>query len=71
MTPEEIAGRLATARSVRVALGRSLHMPNLPTKIIPAKICRLKISGRFPMDMRIQPLNIKTMLESNPMNPES
>ena len=39
--------------------------PNLPTKIVPAKICRLRNYGEFPMDMRIPPLNIKIMLESN------
>ena len=25
-------------------------MPDLPTKIIPAKLRRLKLSGKFPMD---------------------
>ena len=37
--------------------------PNLPTKSLPAKICRLNISGEFPMDMRIPPLRIKILLE--------
>ena len=27
--------------------------PSLPTKILPAKICWLKLSGRIPVDMRI------------------
>ena len=40
--------------------------PNLPTKILPAKIRRLETSGEFPMDMRIPPLKIKILLESNP-----
>ena len=30
--------------------------PNLPTKIISAKICWLKTSGEIPMDMGIPPL---------------
>ena len=33
--------------------------PNLPAKIIPTKIARLKTSGIFPMDRRVQPLEIK------------
>ena len=41
--------------------------PNLPTKIIPAKIRRLETSGESPMDMRIQPLRIEVMLELNPL----
>ena len=41
--------------------------PNLPTNIIPTKIRSLIISGQFPMNMRIPPLNIKTMRESNPL----
>ena len=41
--------------------------PNLPTKIIPAKIRFLKLSGKFPMDMRIPPLDIEMLLESNPL----
>ena len=41
--------------------------PSLPTKIIPAKIPWLKISGKSPMDMRIPPLKIKIMLDSNPL----
>ena len=32
--------------------------PNLPTEIIPSKTCRLDLSGKLPMDMRIPPLNI-------------
>ena len=33
--------------------------PNLPTKIIPAKIARLKLPGRSPMGLGIPPLKIK------------
>ena len=47
--------------------GFSTGAPNLPAKIIPAKIRRLKLSGRFPMDMRIPPLKIKILLESEPL----
>ena len=39
----------------------------VPTKIVPAKIRWLKISGKLPTDMRIPPLKIKIMLESNPL----
>ena len=41
--------------------------PNLPTEIIPTKIRRLELSGRFPVDMRVPPLEIKIQLESNPL----
>ena len=41
--------------------------PDLPAKIVPTKIRRLEISGKFPMDMRIPPLEIKIRLESNPL----
>ena len=41
--------------------------PNLPTKIIPTKICRLIISGKVPMDMRIPPLKLQITLGSNPL----
>ena len=51
------------------ASGERKPTPNLPTKIIPAKICWLKYSGKFPMDMGIPPLEIQS--ESNPPNPES
>ena len=49
-------------------LHRRGRTPNLPasTKIIPTKIARLKISGKFPVDMIIPPLTIKILLESNP-----
>ena len=41
--------------------------PSLPTKIIPAKIRWLNISGKFPVDMRVPPLEIKILLESKPL----
>ena len=41
--------------------------PNLPTKIIPAKIRWLKLPGKSPMDMRIPPLKLKILLESSPL----
>ena len=41
--------------------------PNLHTKIIPTKIAWLKLSGKFPMGQGIPPLNIKILLESNPL----
>ena len=44
----------------------SLPTPNLLTKIIPTKIPWLEIPGEFLMDMRIPPLRIKILLESNP-----
>ena len=40
---------------------------NLPTKIIPAKIAWRKHSGKFPLDMRIPPLEAKALLESDPL----
>ena len=48
-------------------LAPSHHSPNLPTKIMPTKIAWLKYSGKFPMDIRIPPLKIKILLESNPL----
>ena len=41
--------------------------PSLPTKTIPTEIPWLIISGKFPVEMRIPPLEIKNMLESNPL----
>ena len=37
------------------------HTPNLPTKIIPAKIRWLNISGELPMDMRTLPFKLKSL----------
>ena len=36
-------------------------LANLPTKIIPTKIRWLRLSGKFPMDMRIPLLNIQNL----------
>ena len=52
-----LPGRLAARRP----------MPSLPTKITPAKIHWLKLSGKPLLDMRIQPLEIKILLESIPL----
>ena len=35
--------------------------------IIPTKIARLELSGKFPVGLGIQPLNIKIMFESDPL----
>ena len=64
--------RLASPNFLEVRLhmddpSRGTPTPNVPTKIIPTKICWLNISGKFSMDMRIPPLNINIMLESNPL----
>ena len=63
------ASRHSRARSSLASrITRILDLtPNLPTKIIPTKICRLNNSGKSPLDMRIPPLEIKIMLESNPL----
>ena len=45
--------------------------PNLPTKTIPAKICWLELSGKFPLGVGIPPLEIDIPLESDPLNPDS
>ena len=39
----------------------------IPTTFIPAKVRRLRISGRLPIDTRIPTLRIKIMPESNPL----
>ena len=54
-------------RSTMVVCSACSRTPNLLTKIIPAKISCLKISGKFPMDMRVPTLGIKIQLESNPL----
>ena len=51
----------------RTRLQPEAPTPNLPTKIIPTKIARLKLSGRFPIDMKFPPLTIKILLESDPL----
>ena len=40
--------------------------PNLPAKIIPTKIARLKTSGQLPIGLRIPPLKSKIPPESHP-----
>ena len=49
------------------AARRSSTTPNLPTNIVPTNIAWLKLSEKFPMDMRIPPLKHNIMLESNPL----
>ena len=44
-----------------------MNTPNLPTNIVSTNIARLKLSGKLPMYLRIPPLEIKIMLESNPV----
>ena len=57
----------ASPRMLRLAVAAQRHIrPISVTKIIPAKIAGLKLSGRFPMDMRIPPLELKVLLESSP-----
>ena len=51
----------------RMAGSQTSGRPNLLTKIIPAKIARLKLSGKFPIALGIPPLIIKIMHESNPL----
>ena len=53
---------------ILITIQRELRgTPNLPTNIIPTNIAWLKLSGKFAMDMRIPPLSIKIMFESNPL----
>ena len=56
----------------RVSLGQTLQFfvlvrPVSLLRIFPTKIRWLKLSGRFPVGMRIPPLEIKILLESNPL----
>ena len=46
------------------------HTSNPPTNIVPTNIAWLKLSGKSPMDMRIPPLRIKSLLESIPSKPK-
>ena len=58
-------GRLQAACASAAVRPKSTYS----TKIVPAKIYRLSLSGKSPMDMRLAPLIInKIMLESNPPN---
>ena len=45
--------------------------PNLSTKLIPTKICWLKVSGKIPVDLGIPPLKLRLCLSQTPWNPES
>ena len=57
-----------SARSPKSRPRSAAATPNLPTNIsYPyTKICRLNNSQKFPMDVRMPPLKIKILLESNP-----
>ena len=48
-----------------IVIGIVILVIIVTSKIIPAKICRLNISGYFPMFLGIPPLRIKITLESN------
>ena len=69
----EGGGSECTGRGIRLrepvffvgGIQTGFRTPNPPTKIIHAKIRRLETSGKFPMDMRVPPLEIKILLESN------
>ena len=62
--PREEIGR--GGRRSRRGGGRGTQRAR-PTKMIPTKICWLNNSGKFPMNMRIPPLNTKIMFESSPL----
>ena len=63
-----LAGRSAMPRPYLAARKLTLgSKSNLPTKIVPAKIAWLKLSGKFPLGLGIPPLQIQIMLESNPL----
>ena len=55
------------AASSPASVYRHACTPNLPIKNFPAEICRLKTSGKFPVDMRIPSLKIKILLGSTPL----
>ena len=44
-----------------------LPTPNLPTNITPTNIAWIIFSGKFPTGLGIPPLNVKIMIESNPL----
>ena len=46
---------------------RTDRTPNVPANIILTKIAGLKLSGTSPMGLGIPALEIKTMIESNPL----
>ena len=57
--------------TVYIAPRSYLRAPNLLIKILPTKIRWLKLSGKFPMNVIISPLNIEILLESNPLKSRS
>ena len=61
------AGRAPLRSSPRTSPERRAATPNLPTKIIPTKRARLELSGKSPLGLGIPSLNIKILLESNPL----
>ena len=65
MTQQRFKKAECLARSIPVFV---FLTANLPTEIIPTgtKIRRLKLSGEFPVDMRIPPLELTILLEPNP-----
>ena len=52
---------------LRRLLSAPAGTPNLPTKIIPAKIAGLTISWKFTMGLGILPLKLTILLESTPL----
>ena len=52
----------APARRHPAGSGQHWIAPSLPTKSTPVKIRRFNISGKFPMDMRIPPLEVRFCL---------
>ena len=60
-------GDAAHAMSTERSKQSERPAPNLPTRIIPAKIRWLEISGTFPVEIWIPPLRLKILLESNPL----
>ena len=68
--PPVLLGEASLELSISACLGSAdfpILTPDLPTNIIPAKIAWLKSSWKSPMDMRTPPLQIKILLESNPL----
>ena len=59
-----LIGSLTAA--LRFSKGWVRRDANLGLRIGCTKIARLKISGKFPVDMRTPPLKIEIRLESNP-----
>ena len=57
---------LSMALSIRRVSCTRHDAPNLPAKIVPAKVAWLNPSGEFPVDVRIPSLRVKLPLESDP-----